>query len=89
MRALAWTILATATILISAPSQAQTYDPSYPVCAQLWDIQGGYIECSYTSLAQCSASASGRAAQCMINPFFPPASFPPAYAGRHGRPVIR
>jgi hypothetical protein len=33
-------------------------------------IGGCKIECDYTSLAQCNASASGRAAQCYINPFF-------------------
>jgi hypothetical protein len=29
-----------------------------------------YYECSYTSLLQCNASASGRAAQCVINPYY-------------------
>jgi hypothetical protein len=34
------------------------------------DIDGGYIDCGYTSLAQCAQSASGRAAQCITNPHF-------------------
>jgi hypothetical protein len=51
-------------------AQAQTYDPRYPVCLQTYGIGGGGINCSYTSLAQCNASASGRAAQCLTNPFF-------------------
>jgi Protein of unknown function (DUF3551) len=89
MRALAWIILAAGTMLVSAPAQSQTYDLSHPVCLQLWDIQGGYIECAYASLAQCNAAASGRAAQCLINPFFPPASLPPAHAERHGARVTR
>jgi hypothetical protein len=31
---------------------------------------GAYYECRYTSLAQCNLSASGRAAQCLTNPYF-------------------
>ena len=50
-------------------ARAQTYDPNYPVCLQIYDIDGGYIDCGYTSLAQCAQSASGRAAQCITNPY--------------------
>jgi hypothetical protein len=89
VRALAWIILATGTMLVSAPGHAQTYNPSYPVCAQLWDIQGGYIECAYLSLAQCSASVSGRAGMCLINPFVPPANISQPYAGRPRRHAAR
>jgi len=39
----------------------------YPVC--LHDYRHNYYQCSYTSLPQCNASASGRAAQCVINPY--------------------
>ena len=67
MRILACAVLA---IFAAAPARAQTYDPSYPVCLQTYSIDGGYIECSFTSLAQCAATASGRAAQCLINPYF-------------------
>jgi len=70
MRVLACTILTIGTMLVAAPARAQTYDPSYPVCLQTYGIEGGYIECSFTSLAQCAASASGRAAQCLNNPYF-------------------
>jgi hypothetical protein len=63
-------ILASGTILAVAPSHAQTYYPSYPVCLQVYAPTGGYIDCSYTSLSQCQATASGRAAQCLINPYF-------------------
>ena len=72
MRLLAWTTLTIATMLAAAPARAQTYDPGYPVCLQTYGIDGGYIECSFTSLAQCSASASGRSAQCLTNPYFAP-----------------
>ena len=70
MRLLACTILTIGTMLAVAPARAQTYDPSYPVCLQTYGIDGSYIDCSFTSLAQCAASASGRAAQCLNNPYF-------------------
>jgi hypothetical protein len=70
MHLLACAILAIATVLMVAPAHAQTYDPNYPVCIQTYAIGGGKIDCSFTSLAQCAASASGRAAQCYNNPYF-------------------
>ncbi|WP_083519372.1 DUF3551 domain-containing protein [Bradyrhizobium jicamae] len=70
MHLLACTILTIATVLIFAPARAQTYDPNYPVCIQTYSIGGGSIDCSFTSLSQCAASASGRAAQCYNNPYF-------------------
>jgi hypothetical protein len=69
MRLLAWTILSIAAIC-GAPAQAQTYDPAYPVCLQTYGIDGNYIACGFTSMDQCRASASGRAAQCIGNPYF-------------------
>jgi hypothetical protein len=74
MRILACTVLTIGTILATAPARAQTYDPNYPVCLQTYGIDGAYIECSFVSLAQCAASASGRAAQCLTNPYFAAAS---------------
>jgi hypothetical protein len=44
-------------------------DPGYPVCLRLYD-RTNYYECRYTSPPQCNASASSRAAQCVINPYF-------------------
>jgi hypothetical protein len=70
MRVLACTFLAIATVLAASPASAQTYDPNYPVCIQTYSIGGGSIDCSFTSLAQCAASASGRPAQCYNNPYF-------------------
>jgi hypothetical protein len=65
-----------AALLTAAPARAQTYDPAYPVCIQTYGIDGSTIECGFTSLAQCAASASGRAAQCITNPFFTSARTP-------------
>jgi hypothetical protein len=70
MRVLALAIFAIGTVLIG-PAAAQMYDPAYPVCLKVYERTGAYYyECSYTSLPQCNASASGRSAECIINPFF-------------------
>jgi hypothetical protein len=70
MRTSAGFALATAMTLAAASAQAQTYDPAYPVCLQTFGRVGNAISCGYTSIAQCSLSASGRAAQCVVNPYF-------------------
>ena len=60
-------ILTIGTVSIG-PAAAQTYDPAYPVCLHLY--RANYYECRYTSLPQCNASASGRSATCVINPYY-------------------
>jgi hypothetical protein len=70
MRKLVWTILAIGMISAVTPVKAQTYDPNFPVCLQTYGRAGNYISCSYTSIPQCQFSASGRAAQCIVNPYF-------------------
>jgi hypothetical protein len=70
MRILALAVLAIGAASAAAPVQAQTYDPSYPVCLHVWGRGATYYECRYTSLPQCNASASGRAAQCVVNPYY-------------------
>ena len=69
MRVLILAILTIAAITSSA--QAQTYDPKYPVCLQIYQgFTDYYFECAYTSIAQCNMSASGRSAQCIVNPYY-------------------
>lgn len=70
MRAIPGSILVLAAMLAAMPAQAQTYDPAYPICLQVNDNMGGYISCRYVSMGQCRMSASGRAAQCIVNPYF-------------------
>jgi hypothetical protein len=70
-------ILAIGAASAAAPVQAQTYDPNYPVCLQVYG-RINYYECSYMSLPQCNMSASGRAAQCILNPYFAHASQEPS-----------
>jgi hypothetical protein len=84
MRIPALAILMFATALTAAPARAQTYDPAYPVCLHAYGRGGNYYECRYTSLPQCNASASGRAAQCVVNPYFASAAEPAGYR-RHRR----
>ena len=86
MRIPALVILTAATLSTAAPARAQTYNPAYPVCLQTYGRDGNYIECGYTSLAQCAMSASGLGAECMINPYFAIAQVPrgPHYR-RHRR----
>lgn len=69
-------IVLAATIALPLPARAQTYDPSYPVCLQVYQgMVDYYFECHYQTMAQCAASASGRSAQCVVNPYYggPPA----------------
>ena len=69
MRIPALAILAIAAASAAVPAQAQTYDPDYPVCLHVYG-RVSYYECTYTSLPQCNMSASGRSAQCVLNPYF-------------------
>ena len=86
MRNLALAILASATVSMAGPVAAQTFDPSYPVCLHVYGLIT-YYECRYTSLAQCSLSASGRAAQCVVNPYFANAQVPVQRAYRRHRQI--
>ena len=71
MRVLTLTILAIGMAAAMPSARAQTYDPNYPVCLQIYQSwKDYYFECAYTSLAQCNMSASGRAAQCIVNPYY-------------------
>jgi hypothetical protein len=83
MRALAGTILVIGTMLAASPPQAQTYDPNFPICLQTYGRDGNYIACGYTSMAQCRSSASGRAAQCVTNPYFARANSGQVYRRQH------
>ncbi len=81
MRVLAFAIVALGAAYAATPAQAQTYDPAYPVCLQVY--QGSmvdyYFECAYRTMAQCQMSASGRAASCVVNPYY----------GGAGKPGVR
>ena len=82
MRILALAILAIGIVSIG-PAAAQTYDPAYPVCLHMYNRGANFYECRYTSLTQCNASASGRPALCVINPYFGGAQEPAGYRPHH------
>jgi hypothetical protein len=88
MRVLALAMFAIGTVAVAAPVRAQTYSPDYPVCLHVYG-RVSYIECGYTSIPQCQATASGRAAQCEVNPYFAYAEPPAPVYRRHYRRVHR
>jgi hypothetical protein len=80
-----FSILAIGAVCTAAPVRAQTYNPDYPVCMQVFGPLN-YNECRFTSLAQCAGSASGRSAQCIVNPYFANAyEEPPVWRHRRHR----
>ena len=82
MRVLALAILVSGMVLAAGQARAQTYDPAFPVCMHVITNEAQYEDCRFYTLAQCAMSASGRAAQCNINPFYAGA---PASLGRNDR----
>jgi len=68
MRRLFLATMAIGAASIAGPAATQTYAPGYPVCLHVYG-PATYYECRYNSLAQCNASASGRSAQCVTNPY--------------------
>jgi Protein of unknown function (DUF3551) len=84
MRTLPFAILVIGMVSAAAPARAQAYDPNFPVCLQSYGRAGDNIDCSFTTLPQCKASASGISAQCYTNPFFASAREPAGYR-RHRR----
>ena len=76
---LKFTIIAAIGVGIAGPAAAQMYDPNYPVCMEVYGgrLTPEYIDCSYTSLPQCQATASGRSATCSVDPFYKSPKKPP------------
>jgi Protein of unknown function (DUF3551) len=85
MRSMISALVVIGAISTAAPVNAQTYSPDYPVCLHVWG-RAEYYECGYTSMAQCNATASGRAAQCVPNPYLAYAA-PPVRTSKRVRPV--
>ena len=80
MRYVAIPILTAELLLAATAAGAQTYAPGYPVCMEVYTIDGRSIECAFTSMAQCAATASGLGATCYPNPLAAPGrpASPPA-----------
>jgi hypothetical protein len=58
----------TAICAASFATPAAAGDLAY--CIKGCDFGGGAGDCSFSSLAQCQATASGRDATCAANPYF-------------------
>ena len=85
MRIPALAILTIFTALASRPAEAQTFGGNYPVCLQLYLRDGARnIECSYNSMEQCQATASGLSATCLMNPYYSNAREPAYRQPRRG-----
>lgn len=75
MRALALTVLTLGVVFTAGYARAQTYDPAFPVCLNV--VSRGatpYYRCSFTTMAQCRASANGQ--MCVVNPYYAGATTP-------------
>ena len=83
MRIAALAVLALGTISLAAPAHAQTYGSDYPVCLRVYGPIN-YYECNYNSIPQCNVSAAGRAAQCVVNPYFASADYRPVRRRHRG-----
>jgi len=77
MRLVTSAFIAIGLLLASAPAPAQIYDPAHPVCMHVYGEElGDRMDCIFTSLAQCAASAFGLPAVCLINPYYASARKP-------------
>jgi hypothetical protein len=64
-------ILALAAVASAGSVKTQTYDPDYPICMHVVaGLSGHRMDCIFTSLGQCAATASGRGGTCLVNPYF-------------------
>jgi hypothetical protein len=74
-------IMSAGALLSVAPLRAQTFDPRFPVCMHVYSGASGgggeWYDCSFTSLPQCRATATGQAASCDLNPYYPAGAAPP------------
>ena len=85
MRVLTLAIFAISAVSVTSSARAQPYDPAFPVCLHVFTRGDNYYDCTYTTLPQCNASASARAAQCVIKPYNAGATGPQGRDRRYRR----
>jgi uncharacterized protein DUF3551 len=88
VRSLLLSIIPLGALIFVGPTtaSAQTYDPKYPVCMQVYgDKLGDRMDCIFTSLPQCKASASGLPAMCLLNPYYNGKAIRPTRSHRSAR----
>jgi hypothetical protein len=88
MRNLTVALLAAGGLAIAGTAPAEAVGTRYPFCIQGQEYPG-LSNCSFTSYAQCQATASGRHLSCIENPFYNPGGDidPRGYPGRRARSV--
>ncbi|MEO8319481.1 MAG: DUF3551 domain-containing protein [Bradyrhizobium sp.] len=73
-------------VLVAVPAMAGGLPSGVGAyCIKGCDYGGGIGDCSFASLAQCQATASGRVATCSTNPYFSARAEMPADQGRMSR----
>jgi hypothetical protein len=66
----AWQALVAAGAVSAAAVAMPAAAREFPYCIKGCDFGAGAGDCSFSSLAQCQATASGRDAYCAANPYF-------------------
>jgi hypothetical protein len=66
----AWLALMAAGAVSAAFAMPAAAAREFPYCIKGCDFGAGAGDCSFSSLAQCQATASGRDASCAANPYF-------------------
>jgi hypothetical protein len=66
MRKTSLALVAAGVVSVAMPAAAR----DFPYCIKGCDFGAGAGDCSFSSLAQCQATASGRDASCAANPYF-------------------
>ena len=66
----AWQSLVAAAAVSVAAVAMPAAAREFPYCIKGCDFGAGAGDCSFSSLAQCQATASGRDAYCAANPYF-------------------
>jgi hypothetical protein len=69
MRIILTALLAVGGFGMAVPGSAQTALSQYPFCMQ-GDDNPGWSGCSFNSLQECQAAASGTLAECLSNPWY-------------------
>jgi Protein of unknown function (DUF3551) len=70
MRKTVLTLIAALMTSLAASATLPALADGMAYCIKGCDFAGGAGDCSFSSLAQCQATASGRDATCAANPYF-------------------
>ena len=74
-------LVAAGAVSVAMPAAAL----DFPYCIKGCDFGAGAGDCSFSSLSQCQATASGRDASCAANPYFNAKADTQTDRRQHGR----